>query len=53
MHSEGDIFVFAKILLVYQKLKQLAMPRLTRNRFFWGVMIGLPYLHSIAHPQSN
>jgi cation diffusion facilitator family transporter len=29
------------------------LPRLTRNRSFLGVMLGLPYLHSLWHPQSK
>ncbi len=31
----------------------MGLPRFTRNRSFLGVMIGLPYLHSLWHPQST
>jgi hypothetical protein len=40
-------------LLVNLSTKGLRLPRLTRNMSFLGVMIGLPYLRSLWHPQSK
>jgi hypothetical protein len=37
---------------ISQPCKQLALAPLNAEKVFLGVIIGLPYLHGIWHPQS-